>query len=332
MEILRILMEKAKPFLSKKNPLNMSINKGEKFFLKFLFPNYWLDWILIFISFILTNLPKILRDILGALTGLIIYYTSTKRRNIVKKNLSMCFTNMNSQEILLLTKKNLLNLGKSYFNLPVLWWRSNDRLQKICVIKNSHHIDHQLSNNKSIILLTPHTMSVDFGGRSLSKYPIISMYKPLRSSLLNWFVGKSRSKPTDNVVVFPRGGMSFKGIIKGLKKPCIFYYVADEDIESTNTVFADFFDNKKSTLTSISKIAQMTNSIVIPCVSHFSEKDNKYITYIDEPLKNFPSNDINKDAAQINNCLEKLISKNTDQYMWSLRIFQTRPNGEKYPY
>ena len=325
-------MSQSKPFLSKKNPLDIPLNKGEKFSLRFLYPIYWLDWILILISLILTNLPKFLRDVLGYLIGNIIYHMNTKRINIIKKNLSMCFSDMNIQDINSLTKRNMINLIRSYLNMPILWWRSNKKLQKICDIKNIHYIENALLENKSVILLTPHTMSIDFGGRSLSKFPIISMYKPLRSSVLNWFVGKSRSKPTDNVVVFPRGGMSFKGIIKALKKPSIFYYIADEDIGKTNTIFANFFDETKSTLTSISKIAKITNSVVIPCVSHFSIKHQKYITYIDEPLKNFPSDDLYKDAIQINRSLEKLISMNVDQYMWSLRIFQTRPDGEKYPY
>ena len=55
-------------------------------------------------------------------------------------------------------------------------------------------------------------------------------------------------------------------------------------------------------------------------------------SFIDKPLDNFPSGNEKDDAKQINNKLEKLIARELDQYMWSLRLFQTRPDGLRYPY
>ena len=52
----------------------------------------------------------------------------------------------------------------------------------------------------------------------------------------------------------------------------------------------------------------------------------------DKPLKSFPTSDPINDAAMINKTLEKLISRDISQYMWSLRLFQTRPKGQDYPY
>ena len=60
--------------------------------------------------------------------------------------------------------------------------------------------------------------------------------------------------------------------------------------------------------------------------------EKKYLTYVDQPLKSFPSNDPINDANMINKSLEKLISRDISQYMWSLRLFQTRPKGHSYPY
>ena len=53
---------------------------------------------------------------------------------------------------------------------------------------------------------------------------------------------------------------------------------------------------------------------------------------IDKPLENFPSGNNEADARLINQRLENLISKDLSQYMWSLRLFQTRPEGKTYPY
>jgi lauroyl/myristoyl acyltransferase len=205
-------------------------------------------------------------------------------------------------------------------------------LQKNCEIFNKDYLDDELSKNKGVILLVAHSVFLDFGGRSLSGYPIISMYKPFRNKLLNWIIGSARSIKTDNIIVYPRDNFSFRKIIKALKRKAIFYYFGDEDLGKDNSVFSKFFDEKKSTLISISKISELSNCSVMPCINYYCPISKKYITYIGKRLENFPSNDKQKDANTINMALEETISRDLEQYMWSLRLFQTRPDGKSYPY
>ena len=212
---------------------------------------------ILLLSFFMIYLPKSLRLGIGTLVGSSIKYFNTKRSGIVKTNLSLCFKSMDKNKLNSIHDAYFKNLGKTIIDIPTLWWKSNKSLQDNCEIINSHYIDDELSKGKGVILLTPHTVSLDFGGRSISRYPIISMYKPFRNKLLNWFIGKSRSKNTDNVIVYPRENFSFKKVITALKKPIVFYYIADEDLGSKNSEFADFYDEKKSTLISISKIASL---------------------------------------------------------------------------
>ena len=308
------------------------VTHRENFSLEYLLPHYWFSWILILLSYFMIYLPKSFRSNIGTLVGNSILYFNAKRSGIVKTNLSLCFKSMDKKKLASIHDAYFKNLGNTIIDIPTLWWKSNKSLQSNCEIINSHYIDDELSKGKGVILLTPHTVSLDFGGRSISRYPIISMYKPFRNKLLNWFIGKSRSKNTDNVIVYPRENFSFKKVITALKKPIVFYYIADEDLGSKNSEFADFYDEKKSTLISISKIASLSKATVIPCINHFCKSRQKYITYIDEPLDPFPTNNTKNDAIIINKSLEKLISRDLEQYMWSLRLFQTRNNNKKYPY
>ena len=326
------MIKKPKPFVSINNPMGLAVNEGESFSYNYLSPKYWLAWIIILVSFFLAYTPKILRDVLGTFVGLIIYKTNIKRRRIAEKNISLCFKNKSDAEKINITRNYFKNLGCSYLNIPVLWWKNNKSLQKVCSVENIHYIQNELLKKRAVILFTAHTVSLDFGGRSIADFPIISMYKPFRNKLLNWFVGKSRSKSTDNVIVYPRGQYALKNIIKALKQPIVLYYLADEDLGARDSVFVKFFDEPKATLTSISKLSSLTNAAVIPCINHYDVKLQKYLTFIDKPLENFPSGDNKVDARQVNDRLEKLIERELSQYMWSLRLFQTRPKGLEYPY
>ena len=144
---------------------------------------------------------------------------------------------------------------------------------------------------------------------------------------MNWFIGKSRSKPTDKVIVYPRTNNSFKQIIKKMKQPCVLYLLADEDISLDDSVFTEFFDTKKATLKSISKLARLTKSKVLPCICTYDINTNKFSFKIFNQLENFPSGDIVDDCSEISACLQQQILSDISQYMWTLRIYKHRPDG-----
>jgi lauroyl/myristoyl acyltransferase len=214
-----------------------------------------------------------------------------------------------------------------YSNLPLLWWKCDRTLQKIIDKKGLNLIDSYLQEEQSIILLAPHTLSLDFGGRALSRYDLLSMYKPFKNELLNWFIGRSRSKDTDRVVIYPRDKRGMKNIIRKMRKPSIFYLLADEDISREDSMFSNFFDTKKTALKSVSKLAKITKSKVLPCICTYDINKHKYSFQVFSELENFPSDNLQDDCAKINSVLERQIMINKMQYMWTLRIYKNRPDG-----
>ena len=71
---------------------------------------------------------------------------------------------------------------------------------------------------------------------------------------MNWFIGKSRSKLSDKVIVYPRHGSSIKNIIKKMRHPSVLYLLADEDISRDDSIFCDFFDAQKAVLNPLASL------------------------------------------------------------------------------
>tara|TARA_Y100000389_G_scaffold35305_1_gene30018 strand:- start:1482 stop:2459 length:978 start_codon:yes stop_codon:yes gene_type:complete len=317
----------SKPFISKNNPFGESEVNGEIFTYSYLSPRYWFTWLFLGLSFLLVYLPKYLRIKIGNLVGDILYCLGSSKKAIVNINLKLTFNKLSSTERDELCKSFFRNLGHMYVNLPLLWWKSDNALQQLIDKKGLHLIEEYLQKDQSIILLAPHTLALDFGGRALSKYDVLSMYKPFKNKLLNWFVGRSRSKDTDSVVVYPRDKASIKKIIRKMRKPSVFYLLADEDISVEDSVFTNFFDTQKNALKSISKLSKITKSKVLPCICTYDIKSHKYSFEVLPELKNFPSDNIENDCIQINSILEKQVGSDVTQYMWTLRIYKHRPDG-----
>ena len=316
-----------KPFISKNNPFGESEVNGEIFEYKYFYPKYWPMWGFLGLSFLVAYLPKYLRALLGELIGKILYTFGKSKKDIVEINMKLTFDELSGEDRDKLSKLFFRNLGHMYINLPLLWWKRDRALQKIIDKKGLNLIDSHLQKDQSIILLAPHTLSLDFGGRALSKYDLLSMYKPFKNELLNWFIGRSRSKSTDKVVVYPRDKIRMKTIIKHMRKPSVFYLLADEDISMEDSLFCNFFDTQKTVLKSVSKLAKITKSKVLPCTCTYNIKKQKYQFQVFPELENFPSDNLHDDCAKINSVLEKQIMINKMQYMWTLRIYKNRPDG-----
>ena len=218
---------KAKPFLSKNNPLKVELENRENFSFRYLLPYYWFSWVIIFLSFLLIYLPKPLRRFVGSSTGFFIKHSNAKRSHIVMTNLSLCFKSKTREQLNKIHDEYFKNLGNTIIDIPSLWWRSDRSLQKDCEIINDHYIDNELSKGKGVILLTPHTVSLDFGGRSISRYPIISMYKPFRNKLLNGCANITGGGLADNIKrVIPNNltaEINLKKILNNLIKYIVLY-------------------------------------------------------------------------------------------------------------
>jgi lauroyl/myristoyl acyltransferase len=317
----------SKPFISKNNPFGESEANGEVFEYRYFHPRYWLTWGFLGLSFLVAYLPKYLRALLGEQIGKILYNFGKSKKDIVEINMKLTFDELSVEDRAKLSKIFFRNLGHMYINLPLLWWRRDRALQKMIDKKGLSLIDSHLQKDQSIILLAPHTLSLDFGGRALSKYHLLSMYKPFKNELLNWFIGRSRSKDTDKVVIYPRDKIRMKTIIKNMRKPSVFYLLADEDISVKDSLFSNFFDTQKTALKSVSKLAKITKSKVLPCTCTYDIKKHKYYFQVFPELENFPSDNLQDDCAKINSVLEKQIMINKMQYMWTLRIYKNRPDG-----
>ena len=318
----------SKPFISIKNPFGDKYIKGERFSLEYIAPKYWLTWIFLLISYPIAYVPASLRDFMGSIIGMLMNRYEKNKKEIIKKNLRETFKNIRESEVNNICESYFKNLGCMYLNLPLLWWKSDASLQKIIDKEGMKLVDEVLQNNQSVILLAPHSLSLEFGGRAISGYDVLSMYKPFKNKLINWFVGRARCcKESDKAIIYPRNMQSMKSIIRNMNQPSVLYLLADEDISAEDSVFSKFFDTKKASLKSVSKLAKITKSKVLPCICTYNMNSHRYFFKVFSEIKDFPSTDINIDCAKVNSILEKQIGIDITQYMWTLRIYKHRPDG-----
>lgn len=299
----------------------------QKFDVKpFLGPKHWPTWTGLIFLRLCTLLPYRLQMAIGRGIGLLSYKLIPRRRHIVETNIKLAFPDLNPEQQKQLVKKTFASTGMSIFETAMAWWGSKRRLEKMVKVNGLEHLQQALAQGKGVILLSAHFTTLELSGRLLSfSQPFQVTYKRAHNPLMEAVLRYSRKKHFLDAI----NTYDTREMIKGLKKNVATWYAMDQDLGGRAHVFAPFMGVPTYTLTTTSKMAKMTNAIVVP---YFPKRlDNDYCKYeltIHPALENFPSGDDLDDTTRINDLITAAVKNAPEQYLWVHRRFKTRPPGE----
>jgi lauroyl-KDO2-lipid IV(A) myristoyltransferase len=294
----------------------------------FFAPRYWGTWLGVAAMYLVAKLPSRARLVLGAWLGERLYLRYHKRRAIVETNLSWCFPERSEEERHEIARGFFRNMAQSYLDYGVLWWGRARQLSKRLSVEGEEHLRPHVEAGRPVILLTCHHTALDFAGIAINRrYKALSLFKHLRNPLMDWFVARGRAR--FGGIIFERSD-NMLPLVRLVRQGYAFYYLPDEDLGPEKSVFAPFFGVPAATLPALGKLARMCRAVVVPYMAYHHE--GHYVARLFPALKDFPTGNDVEDATQMNAALEEMIRLAPEQYIWSLRIFQTRPNGEAPPY
>ena len=277
---------------------------------------------------LLSFLPFPLLLVLGKLLGFCLYYCAPTLRHYAKVNTALCFPHVPSWQRRQWLKKSFQNLGVTVMELIVGYHWHEARLRKLIHrLEGYEHIEAARAEGKGVILLMGHFTSFLLGARLLGLFtPMGGMYNRPKNKAIARFLHHLFSGFTE--VLFTRKEAS--ALVRYLRSGGLAVYLTDMDAKSKRCVFAPFLGVQSATLTSTARIAQQSGAVVIP----FSaiRKNGGYVLTLEKPLGAFPSGDEYQDALRINQCYEKMVLAQPDQYLWQGKRFKTRPAGEESPY
>ncbi len=292
-------------------------------------PRYWSSWLTLLLLRACAFLPLGVCRMLGAGLGLLMYAVNAKRRHIARVNLAMCFPEMSERERRQLLHRHFKVMGQSYMDLGFLAWASKRRILSKTKFTGLEHYQKLVEQGKNIILLAPHCVGMNFGGGGAMLRPAFSMKKLQRNPVGNWLLNKARMRFGVQLLQRSQG---LRPIIRGLKQRMAFYYLPDEDFGPRQSTFVPFFGVPTATLTTLGRLAKLTDAAVIPCFTRLLPGGRGYEVIFKPALSNFPVGDRAADAARMNRELEQGIREMPEQYMWTLKFFKTRPGNAPSPY
>lgn len=300
-----------------------------QFLKSFLLPKYWGVWLGVLFLVLFAYVPFRVRDKLAAWLGKRVYHYLKKRnkkqyhRALV--NLRYCFPNWSEAKREETIEAMFVTVAQTMFGIGEIALRSVKHLQQRSEFSGFEHLTQAKAEGKNIILLVPHTWSIDASGIVLHTYgmPMVSMYNPHRNALVDWLWNATRERFGGKMHTRQNG---IKPFLNDVRQGNMGYFLPDEDFGEALSVYADFFATEKATLPGLNKMAKVAKAEVIPMFATYNAEKGKYVMEILPPI-HFDGTE-QQSARAMNEVVEYFVEKDPKQYVWILRLLKTRRDGE----
>lgn len=304
-------------------------DKSNSFRLSLLHPKYILTWLVLCLVYLYTYVPVGIRRWLTGYFGMLSLRLSKSRERAVKANLSLCFPDLSIEQRTRLMNTYAKNAGFAVGEMAWIWFRSLKTIKARTQLVGAEHVNTAQATGRPIIFLVPHSLFLEYGafriGQTLHCAGIFNTFK---NPVVDWLVLRRRQKLTQHVIR-RSSGQTIERLINLVEQGVSGFHLMDEDLGFKRSVFAPLFGEPKATLSNMADMIQRTQAMVIPCSTHYDASVDKMVVTLDVPMDLTPiQNDPVAVATRINSAYEVMIRRCKEDYMWSLRLFRHRPEGD----
>ena len=279
----------------------------------------------VFILWLIHFLPLRIIAAIGNGVGALLYLLAGERRKVGAINLKLCFPEMSEQARDKLLRDHFKMFARGLFERSILWWSSPERINSLIRVEGVEHFE--AVKGQAVILLTPHFVGMDAGGQWVAQQTdTVCMYANQKSAYMTELLLEKRARFRNQYLYSRQQGL--RSIIKGMRQGMPFIYPPDQDQGVKDGVFVPFFGVPAATMTSVSRIAQMTGAKVVPSITRVLPGGAGYVLTFYPAWENYPSGDVVADARRMNEFIEQRILEMPEQYFWLHKRFKNRPEGE----
>lgn len=286
-------------------------------------PRTWPEWIGIGIAWLAARLPWGVQRALGRGAGALLPALSRRRHRVARRNLEVCFPELDAAAREALLRESYAALGIGLFEFARAWWGSVAPMQRNVRIEGLEHLAKAREGGRGIIVISAHFLTLELCGRLLTAHqPLAGMYRPHDGDALEWAVKRGRLRYA--TAMFSREEL--RPALRHLKQGGALWFAPDQETRRGDSVFVPFFGRPAWSLTSTHQLARLSGAAVLPFF-HRRREDGGYDLEVLPAFENFPGPDTVADTARVMAAIEAMIRRAPGQYLWIHQRFKRQPDG-----
>ncbi len=280
---------------------------------------------------LLSLLPMPMAHGLGALVGWLFYRIPNRERRHARINLALCLPELSETERERLLQNSLIENAKTLCETPGIWSGRRGYGAELIQDQSGHaKLAALLARGKGVIVAAPHLGSWEVGVHLLARVaPITALYRPPREPALadSMLAGRSRC----GARLVPTDGSGIKALYQALERGELVAILPDQQPKARGRaagVFAPFFGVPALTMVLVGRLARKTGAAVIFSFAERLPGSAGYRAHWVEAPEGIDDPDPVRAAAALNLGVEQCVRCCPEQYQWSYKRFQARPEGE----
>ncbi len=287
-------------------------------------PQTWPVWFGMGLLRLVCLLPHRFALAIGRVLGLLAHAVSGSRRAIVRRNLELCFPELDAAARNALAKEHFKALGMALIEMGLGRWASDRHLETITRLEGVEHVRQALDAGRGVILLSAHFTTLEIMGRVLATRipPFDAVFRKNRSAFMTELQRSGREASAANTIE----KRDIKKMVRSLRSGRAVWYAPDQSYSRKGAEVVEFFGVPSMHTTATSTLARLGDAVTI---LFFPRRlpDGTYEMTLLPPLEDFPSEDAVADTRRYVAALEAHIRKVPEQYFWIHRKFKDLPDG-----
>lgn len=269
---------------------------------------------------------------IGAGLGWLIWAIPNSARRVTEKNLAIAFPELSDVERLQLTKKSLIETGKTVVELGGVWcWPQAKKMALIKEVRGAEAFAEAMKLGKGAIMLSPHLGAWEMVVHYLAEnHSITALYRPPRIGSLDNFMRQVRQSSGAKLVPTDMSGV--KALRRALRNNELAGILPDQDPGKSGGVIAPFFGHPANTMILVAKLAQKAQCPVFFSFAERLPKGEGFIIHMIEAPLLISSKDDLEAATALNQGVENCVRIIPEQYQWSYKRYKNLPKELKQPY
>ncbi|MFQ5953266.1 MAG: lysophospholipid acyltransferase family protein [Candidatus Omnitrophota bacterium] len=283
---------------------------------------YLLKILFFFISLISLKVSLVIADFLGKIAFLVI----RKYREIAISNLDTALSSDHESNVRIARNvfANFAKNGAEWIKLSTLDPKKIGDL--VTEDQGLEYLDDALSGGNGAVILGFHFGNWELLGLYLryKGYPGALVAKRLYFYKYDKFIARLRQRYDARIVYRDE---SPKKMLKILRSGEVLGIVPDQDVDSIDGVFVDFFGRSAYTPTAPVKIAMAARTKIVPAFV-IRKKDNTHKLVLEKPIDipggKISEEDVKRCTQAWTNVLEKYVREYPEQWVWVHRRWKTQ--------
>jgi Kdo2-lipid IVA lauroyltransferase/acyltransferase len=285
-------------------------------------PRHWPVWTGLGLLRLVCLLPHRMALGVGAAIGRLAARLGARRRAIVRRNLALCFPELDPAERDALVRRHFEAIGMSLVEFGLARWASERHLADLSDIEGLEHVLDAVNAGRGVLLLSAHFTTIEICATIAKRYlpPFDAVYRSTRDPFVTALLKSNRERGGARLIE----KRDIKTAVRSLRQGRIVWYAPDQSYDRKGSAVIPFFGVPSMHTTATSTLARLGNAVTIP---FFPERtpDGRYRLRVLPPLEDFPSDDLAADTMRYVAVLEKFIRRCPEQYFWLHRKFKNLP-------